>query len=139
MSYSGDDMTRRAQCPCTGETLSKLIHPVVLTILADKTLHGYRIAELASEMSVLGGSRPDTAGIYHVLRTMEHSGYVEVMQQASAKGPAKKVYHLTAAGVVCLRTWTKTLSRYNKAIGSLLAMACRAQSRNKLKMERRRK
>ena len=130
-------MTKRTSCPCTGETLAKLIHPVVLTILADKPLHGYRIAELAAETSVLNGNRPDTAGIYHVLRNMEESGYVEVMPEVSNKGHARKTYCLTTSGRVCLRTWIETLSRYHKAIGSLLAVARRARSRSKAKTERK--
>jgi DNA-binding PadR family transcriptional regulator len=138
ISYSGGNMTKQTKCPCTGVTLTKLIHPVILTILADESLHGYRIAELASEVSVLGGNRPDTAGIYHVLRNMEESGYVKVMREVSNKGPARKTYCLTTSGRRCLETWISTLLRYHKGIGSLLEMARRAQSRSKSRMEKER-
>jgi hypothetical protein len=31
--------------PCVGETLNKLVHPAVLTVLAEAPIHGYRLAD----------------------------------------------------------------------------------------------
>jgi len=131
-------LNKTLKCPCYGTTLSKLVHPVVLTILAIKDVHGYQIAELAAKTPLLAGSRPDTAGIYHLLRTMEKSGYVKVMRQISEKGPARKVYHLTASGRVCLQTWLETLSRYHKALGSFLKTAGRVHVKGEAKDKRKR-
>ena len=32
-------------CPCKGNTLDKFIQPIILTILAQETIHGYMIIE----------------------------------------------------------------------------------------------
>lgn len=130
-SYSGGRMKGKQECAHRGLRQVKLVYPVVLSILAGKPVHGYRIAGLAAATSVLNGHRPDTAGIYHMLRNMEKSGCVHAVRESSDKGPARKTYTLTASGRACLKSWAKTLSEYHRAVGSLLAMARKAQTAKK--------
>ena len=131
-------MKKQKRCPCAGETLSKLIHPVILTILAQQSAHGYQIAKLASQTPLLDGNRPDTAGVYHMLGKMEGSGHVKAASHISVNGPARKVYTLTSNGRKCLLNWTRTLSRYNNSIESLLTIARKALAK-KSKPESERK
>ena len=64
-------------CPCTGSTLEKLIHPAVLTVLAQEDLHGYKIAERIGEMPMFEGPKPDVSGVYRAIKeaviAKEHS------------------------------------------------------------------
>jgi len=131
-------MNRWEKCPCTGVTIAKLIHPTIMTVLAEGGLHGYRIVELSSQTPMLGGSCPDPTGVYRVLRTMENEGFVKASWCASERGPKKKTYHLTAKGRKCLTRWTKTLAVYHRATGMLLATARKALSRTDRTMMRRR-
>jgi DNA-binding PadR family transcriptional regulator len=105
--------------------LAKLVHPAVLTILADGPLHGYRIVERMAEMPITGGSRPNPTGIYRVLRALEKEGYVTCTWDLSDRGPAKKCYRLTSLGRQCLNQWIDTLDDYRRAIGKLLSEARR--------------
>lgn len=113
------------RCPCTGGTLAKLVHPAVLTILADGPLHGYRIVEHMATMPVTGGNRPNPTGVYRVLQALEKEGYVTSMWDLSDRGPARKSYRLTRAGTQCLSRWIETLDDYRRAIGKLLSEARR--------------
>ena len=115
-------------CPCTGVTLDKLIQPALLTVLARGDLHGYRIAERVAEMPLLRGRKPDVSGVYRSLRSLEDRGLVVASWSLSARGPAKRLYHLTAAGQECLSHWIETLERRRDAIDSLLALARRASA-----------
>jgi len=119
-------MVKWRNCPCTGRTLPKLIHPTILTILASGNVHGYRLAGLISKTPILKGERPDSAGVYRILGGMEHEGLVASVWLPSKKGPQKKAYRLTPAGRRCLAEWTKTLSTYQQATEALLAMAGKA-------------
>ena len=123
---SGSRASLLGQCPCSGATLAKLIQPAIMTVLAEGHLHGYRIVERIAEMPILSGSRPDSTGVYRVLRAMENRGFVVSSWDVSATGPAKRSYRLTAAGKRCLAQWVKTLSQYRHAIDQLLVGARQA-------------
>jgi len=110
-------------CPCMGVTLDKLVQPAILTVLAREGLHGYRIAERLADMPPLEGHKPDVSGVYRFLRAMEDRGLVVASWDVSDRGPAKRLYRLTATGGECLAHWIETLERRREAIGELLAMA----------------
>ena len=108
-------------CPCSGLTLDKFVRPAIMTVLAGGELHGYRIAERVAASPVLRGVRPDPTGVYRTLRAMEKRGFVSASWSLSERGPARRVYRLTAAGRGCLRRWAATLAGYHQAVGGLLA------------------
>jgi DNA-binding PadR family transcriptional regulator len=123
-SYSGGPpLVKFDDCPCSGRTLGKLTQPAILTVLAQGPVHGYRIVERVAGMALFHGERPDTTGVYRLLKTMEDRGVVVSAWDLSDSGPARRTYRLTAAGRACLRLWVTTLSGYQKAIGELLKAA----------------
>lgn len=122
-------ITDVAHCPCAGVTLDKLIQPAVLTVLAQGGLHGYKIAERISEMPMFKGQRPDASGVYRFLRSMEKRQLVVSSWDVSDRGPAKRLYRLTAAGQECLSHWIGTLKEYRHDIGALLAAARKASAK----------
>jgi len=113
-------------CPCAGVSLDRLIQPAILTILAQGSLHGYRIVQRIAEME---GHKPDATGVYRSLRAMEKRGLVVSSWDISETGPAKRSYTLTGAGKECLARWVETLERHREAIARLLVEARRASAR----------
>ena len=112
-----------AQCPCTGETLDKLIQPAILAVLAEGPMHGYGLAERIGALPAFAGNKPDVSGVYRFLKAMEGKGLVLSSWDLSESGPAKKTYQITAAGQRCLRRWVRTLEEYREAITALLNTA----------------
>jgi len=116
------------ECPCSGATLARLIHPAIMTLLAGGALHGYWIVQRLAKTPLLGGSRPDPTGVYRMLRLMEKRRFVVSSWDLSDSGPAKRLYRLTPEGRQCLGRWVKTLADYHRAIGRLLAAARQASA-----------
>lgn len=110
------------QCPCEGKTLEKFIRPAVLIVLAEKEASGYSIISRLSEMPVQNGKKPNAAGVYRSLNSMEEEGLVNSNWEIANSGPAKKVYQLTDHGKECLCKWLLTLNSYKQAIDDLLVI-----------------
>ena len=110
-------------CPCTGETLDKLIQPAILAVLAEGPMHGYGLAERIGALPAFAGNKPDVSGVYRYLKAMEGKGLVLSSWDLSQSGPARKTYQITAAGQRCLRRWVRTLEEYREAITALLNTA----------------
>jgi PadR family transcriptional regulator PadR len=110
-------------CPCAGNTLDRLIQPAILTVLAERPLHGYRVAEQISARLSLGDQKPDMSGIYRFLKVMEEKGLVVSSWDLSQGGPARRCYQITPDGEHCLAQWIETLERYRNGINDLLRAA----------------
>jgi PadR family transcriptional regulator, regulatory protein PadR len=113
-------------CPCTGETLDKLIQPAILAVLAGGPMHGYGLAERIGAMPSFAGHKPDVSGIYRYLKAMEGKNLVVSAWDTSEAGPAKKTYQITSQGQRCLRRWVRTLAEYRAGITALLSTARKA-------------
>ena len=113
-------------CPCAGRHLEKFIQPAVLTVLAERPLHGYLILQRLGEMPMFKAQLPDSTGVYRFLKAMEDRGLVVSAWDVSRSGPAKKLFRLTGAGRRCLRNWAATLAGYHEQIGRMLRMVRRA-------------
>jgi DNA-binding PadR family transcriptional regulator len=107
--------------PCSGGTLDKLLQPAILTALAGTDgAHGYELDNQIEGMSLMRGQKPDLGGVYRLLKRMEQRGLVASDWDLSEPGPAKRVYHVTDAGMDCLARWVQTLSEYRSAIDELV-------------------
>lgn len=73
------------------------IKPFVLTILASGDNYGYAIIQRVQQLTS-NQIKWTTSTLYPVLHSMENKGLVESYWQASAGGPRRKYYHLTARG-----------------------------------------
>ena len=113
-------------CPCTGNTLDKLIQPMILTILSQEDLYGYLIVQEIAEKPMFNGQKPDGTGVYRSLKLLEKRGLVSSEWSLSDSGPAKRFYKLTKAGSECLLRWIASLEAYRQAIGALLDEAYQA-------------
>jgi poly-beta-hydroxybutyrate-responsive repressor len=75
---------------------SALIGPCILLLLAERPSHGYALVERLKEFGFTEGS---TGSLYRELRRLEDGGLAHSYWEASqTRGPARRVYELTAAG-----------------------------------------
>ena len=109
-----------AECAQMSKSLSRLMPPAILALLAQEDLHGYVIVQKLADTPMFGGVKPDAGGVYRTLKSMEAEGHVVSTWKTSESGPAKHCFELTDAGRECLYRWTDTLSCYRRAIGELL-------------------
>jgi DNA-binding PadR family transcriptional regulator len=109
-----------AACPCSGRNLDKLIQPAVLAVLAEEPMHGYRLVQRLGRLSMFQGREPDTTGVYRFLKAMEDRRLVSSVWDLSDRGPAKRLFDLTAKGRKCLALWGTTLQEYHEQMAGLL-------------------
>lgn len=113
-----------SKCSCKGYNLDKLIQPMILTILAEEDLYGYKILQEIIKTTMFKESeKPDPTGVYRFLKNMEKRGLVVSSWDVESAGPAKRFYKLTQAGKECLAHWIETLEEYQKNIGDLVKNA----------------
>lgn len=108
-------------CPCTGKNLARFVQPAILAVLAQESLHGYRILERLAEEPMFRDQPPDPAGVYRILKTMEQEGLVTCAWDLQASGPARRQYTITDRGRACLEKWLGTLAHYQDSITALVA------------------
>jgi DNA-binding PadR family transcriptional regulator len=113
-------MMKLAGCACTGQSLPKLLRPAILGLLGRGDSHGYAINEQLGRISIFAEHRPDHAGVYRLLQTMEQEGLVVSAWDHQDRGPAKRIYNLTAKGRACLARWKRTLLDYRRTIEVLM-------------------
>ncbi|MEO6120648.1 MAG: response regulator [Acidimicrobiales bacterium] len=94
-----------------------LLRPAMLLLLKEHESHGY---ELVSRLGELGFDVPDFGGLYRSLRAMEEEGVVSSHWGTPARGPARRVYAITAEGERQLRDSAPVLVQQRRAIGGLL-------------------
>lgn len=108
-----------SDCPCSGANLPRFLQPMLLAILIDGPLHGYKILQEVSGLDFFKGAPPDATGVYRLLKSMENSGSLTAEWELGENGPAKKRYALTERGRLCLVQWQKTLQEHRQFINSL--------------------
>ena len=112
------------KCPCSGSNLDKLVQPMILTILAQEDLYGYKIVQRIAESPMFKGQKPDGTGVYRSLKAMDQRGLVVSSCSLAEIGrPAKIYYHITNEGEECLSRWIDTLEEYRQIIGLMLEEA----------------
>ncbi len=67
----------------------------VLVLLLEQDGHGY---DLAARLPSLGLEQPAAGSLYRTLRSLEGDGFLSSCWDGSARGPARHVYRVTAAG-----------------------------------------
>lgn len=111
------------QCSCAGNNLDKLLQPTILLLLSQQESHGYGLVDKIRESPMFNGMKPDPAGVYRTLKTMEDHGLVASRWDLVESGPPRKLYQITADGAGCLAVWMQTLKEYRASIDALLALA----------------
>ena len=99
-------------CRCEGGQPKNFARPCLLLLLAESPAHGY---ELIERLRPFGFEMGDPASVYKSLRQMEAEGLVTSNWELSSRGPARRVYALSADGRDLLEAWAHTLEA-NRAI-----------------------
>lgn len=95
-------------CPCKGGNLSKFIQPVILSILMEDSMNGYRIIKEMEHYATFDSGAPDATGIYRYLKGMEKKYLVAKEDDGQ--------YRITGQGKQCLETWKATIDQYIKKL-----------------------
>jgi DNA-binding PadR family transcriptional regulator len=112
----------RKRCPCEGQTLDRLIQPVMLGLLARSPQNGYRVHAQISRMPAFKAHPPNAAGVYLHLRELERRGLLAGSLGPPARGPVSRRFRLTAAGRACLDRWAHTLERHVQCVAQIRAL-----------------
>ncbi|GAA0970941.1 helix-turn-helix transcriptional regulator [Acrocarpospora macrocephala] len=100
-----------------GSEIRSLLHPFLLLLICERPAHGY---DLIERLSLLGADDMEPGQIYRVLRALEREGLLASTWVASATGPARRRYELTATGMAALETWMARLTQLSNVVESCL-------------------
>ena len=124
MSNSGLSLIdANVKCSCKGNNLDKLLQPSILTLLANRDMHGYVIIQELENKNLFQCEKYDNAGIYRTLKSLEEKALVSSEWEFDATGPAKKIYKINSSGKECLANWIRTLEDYKKTIDVIIKSA----------------
>ena len=72
----------------------------ILSLIAEQPRHGYEIEKVIEERGMREWTEVSFSSIYYLLGKLERQGLVKGhLTTAAGRGPARKVYHATAAGL----------------------------------------
>ena len=111
-----------ARRPCSGATLTRLLRPGIMAVLADGPAHGYHVAERLQSLRMFGAAMPHHTGIYRMLKAMQDEGLVVSKWELDGSGPARREFRLTRKGRACMSQWRATLADYRDAVDELLTI-----------------
>ena len=89
------------------------LQPCLLLLLAEHADHGY---ELAARLRPLHDGDGDSGSVYRALRSLEKQGLVRSEWCTSAAGPARRTYHITAAGLELLGAQARELEHIHEVL-----------------------
>jgi PadR family transcriptional regulator PadR len=94
----------------------RFLVPGLLVLLAESPSYGYALLNSLVDMQVIDAETP-IGIVYRSLRHMEMEGLATSDQvEGEGRGPARKVYRLTDAGLEALVLWSRKL----KSMGSII-------------------
>jgi len=107
----------------------RIVEPMMLLLLADEPMHGYRLVERLAEVFGVTGLPPQT--VYRALPGMETQTWVGAeWDTESAQGPPRKVYQVTEVGLAALDAWSLEIQelRRNLEVFSTLYQRLKSSS-----------
>lgn len=105
------DVLGPGDCQCNGGQPKNFVLPCLLLLLREGPAHGYDLVERLGPF----GFSSDPPVVYRNLRRLEAEGLVISSWDTSGKGPARRVYRLTARGAGNLDAWSIAL-RYQRDV-----------------------
>lgn len=103
--------------PPSGRMLG-FIQPSLLLLLSEQPAHGY---DLLDKLNQNEDTRSiDPGFLYRTLRHFEQDGLVKSSWQVEARGPARRVYEITADGIEYLHAWADHIRSTRERLGRFL-------------------
>lgn len=97
--------------------LYRFVEPVVLLLLKKKgRSYGYDLSMDLQEYA-LTDAEIERGALYRTLRNLEMNGNVKSEWETDNRGPARRVYRLTARGEQHLEEWATVLSHVSRSMG----------------------
>jgi DNA-binding PadR family transcriptional regulator len=75
----------------------------ILSLVAERPRHGYEIEQVIEERGMREWTEVGFSSIYYLLKKLERKGWVEGRLEEAERGPARKVFQATAAGLEARR------------------------------------
>jgi DNA-binding PadR family transcriptional regulator len=77
----------------------------ILSLLAEQSRHGYEIEQVIEARGMREWTEIGFSSIYYILKKLEKGELIESRsEQPAGRGPARKVFYITQAGVEALQT-----------------------------------
>ena len=94
------------------------IQPWLLLLLSEKQAHGYQLLDKLNQNEDIRGVDPGF--LYRTLHQFEEMGLVRSSWDVEGHGPARRVYEITADGIVYLRDWANHIRIMKGKLGRFL-------------------
>ena len=105
----------------------RIVEPMMLLLLADEPIHGYRLVERLDTEFGVSELPPQT--VYRALQGMEERGWVvSEWDVESAQGPPRKVYRITESGWAALESWSLEIEALRRMLDKFLERYHREKS-----------
>ncbi len=76
----------------------------ILSLVAEQPCHGYEIERVIEERGMREWTEVGFSSIYYLLKKLEKAGLIEGQLEEAERGPARKVYRATPAGIEARHT-----------------------------------
>ena len=113
-----DHHHREGRWAPAGGRVRSFVQPRLLFHLAQKPAHGYELMEQLDEDD---GRAIDPALLYRTLHHFEERGLVSSRWDTEGRGPARRVYEITAEGLEYLRAWIVEIRRTRQQLDRFLS------------------
>lgn len=99
---------------------------LILAVLADSACHGYGIARRIEQQSAQALQMKE-GSLYPALRVLEQEGLIAGEWEVQPSGPARKVYKITATGLLQLNERQQEWEQYARTMSAILGRKTDAQ------------
>ncbi|MCW3055893.1 MAG: DNA-binding protein [Chthonomonadales bacterium] len=99
---------------------------LILAVLADSACHGYGIARRIEQQSAQALQMKE-GSLYPALRILEQDGLIAGEWEVQPSGPARKVYRITANGLLQLKEKQQEWEQYARTMSAILGRKTDAQ------------
>lgn len=103
--------------PPSGRMLG-FIQPWLLLLLSEKPAYGYELLDRLNQNEDTRGVDPGF--LYRTLRQFEQDGLVNSSWDIEGRGPARRVYEITADGIEYLHAWVNHIRGTRQRLGRFL-------------------
>ncbi|MCD6358808.1 MAG: helix-turn-helix transcriptional regulator [Dehalococcoidia bacterium] len=109
---------KHSRCgPPSGRMLG-FIQPWLLLLLSEESAHGYQLLDKLNQNEDTRGIDPGF--LYRTLRQFEEDGLVKSSWDMEGRGPARRVYEVTADGIEYLHSWVGHIRSNRARLGRFL-------------------
>ncbi len=99
----------------------RIVEPMMLLLLANEPMHGYRLVERLADDFGVTGLPPQT--VYRALQDMEARAWVGAeWDTESTQGPPRKVYQVTDVGLAALDAWSLEIQELRRNLEGFLTL-----------------